>query len=191
METLRPFQQSIVELSDQFNDRWIHHIYNPDGNTGKSTIAHLMRLFKKGLVIPPINDADKLVFSVCNMLRAKNIRKTVPMFIDLPRAMCQDRLYGIYNAIEQIKAGYVYDTRNHYKDWDFDTPNIFVFSNIEAETNMVSRDRWRLWTINEKYELVRFKAEAKPPVTPIESGGLAQLAQKETLYERVRYAKNI
>lgn len=182
MDTLRPFQETILKMSEQFDDRSIHYIYCPNGNKGKSTIAHLMRLFKKGLVIPPINDADKLVFSVCNMLRAKNIRDTVPIFIDLPRAMNQERLYGIFTAIEIIKAGYVYDTRNHYKDWDFDSPNIFVFSNIEPELNMVSLDRWRLWTISDSDELVRFSAKPMASVIPIESEPSAQPAQNIRRY---------
>lgn len=193
LETLKPFQTKVMELTNYFCDRTIHYIYCPDGNKGKSTIANLMRLHKKGIILPPINDADKLVFSACNMLRAKNVRDSVPIFIDLPRAMNQERLYGIFSAIEIIKSGYVYDTRNHYKDWDFDSPTIFVFSNIEPDFSLLSRDRWKVWTIDDNDELIRFSAKPEASVIPRESGGLAQPAQVETLYERlnVRKVKNI
>lgn len=190
MDTLRPFQEKIKDLSMEYNDRTIHYIYCENGNKGKSTIANLMRIFNHGIILPPINDADKLVFSACNILMAKKIRNTIPIFIDLPRAMNQERLYGIFSAIEVIKSGYVYDTRNHYKDWDFDSPNIFVFSNIEPELSLLSRDRWIVWTIDDDDNLVRFKAEAKPPVILIESEPSAQSAQGVKKYFK-KIIKNI
>lgn len=191
INSLKPFQQTIKEKSEEFNDRIIHYIYCPDGNKGKSTIAHLMRIYKRGIVLPPINDADKLVFSACNMLMAKKIRTTIPIFIDLPRAMNQERLFGIFSAIEIIKSGYVYDTRNHYKEWDFDSPNIFVFSNIEPETNLLSRDRWIVWTIDENEHLVRYKAEPMAPVTLIISDLSAQSAQEKDLPDIRKFVKLI
>lgn len=158
LETLKPFQNSIKEEVKIFNDRWINLIYCPKGGSGKSTIAHLMRLHFDGIVLPPLNDADKLVFSCCNILMAKKIRHSIPIFIDLPRAMNKERLYGLYSAIEIIKSGYVYDTRNHYREWNFDSPSIWVFTNTEPELNMLSHDRWRTWTISPEEELVEFKA---------------------------------
>lgn len=158
METLKSFQKTIKEYCDIFNDRIINLVYCPEGGSGKSTIAHLMRLFNSGIVLPPLNDADKLVFSCCDILMAKNIRKSIPIFIDLPRAMNKERLYGLYSAIEIIKSGYVYDTRNRYREWNFDSPVIWVFTNTEPEFNMLSKDRWQVYTINSAEELVEFKA---------------------------------
>lgn len=158
MDTLKPFQNTIKEYCDIFNDRIINLVYCPEGGSGKSTIAHLMRLFNSGIVLPPLNDADKLVFSCCDILMAKNIRKSIPIFIDLPRAMNKERLYGLYSAIEIIKSGYVYDTRNRYREWNFDSPVIWVFTNTEPEFNMLSKDRWQVYTINTTEELVEFKA---------------------------------
>lgn len=158
LETLKPFQKKIIEDSKNFDDRKINLIYCPDGNKGKSTIAHLMRLHYNALVLPPLNDADRLVYTCCNMAMAKNIRKSIPIFIDLPRAMNKERLYGLYSAIEVIKQGYLYDTRNHAKEWDMDSPTIWVFTNTEPEINMVSKDRWRIYTINTANELVEYEA---------------------------------
>lgn len=160
METLKPFQTKVIELAEKFDDRKINLIYCPNGNKGKSTLAHLCRIYLGGIVLPPLNDADKLVFSCCNILMAKHIRKSVPIFIDLPRAMCKERLHGLYTAIEVIKAGWVYDTRNHWKEWDFDSPSVWVFTNTEPDLNMVSLDRWNIWTINEEEDLVEFKAQS-------------------------------
>lgn len=158
MDTLKPFQKTIKDKSEIFNDRWVNLIYCPDGGKGKSTIAHLLRLFNSGVVLPPLNDADRLIYSACDILMAKNIRKSVPIFIDLPRAMNKDRLFGIYSAIEVIKSGYVYDTRNKYREWNFDSPCIWVFTNSLPDLEMLSQDRWQIYTINSAEELVDFKA---------------------------------
>lgn len=158
LNTLKPFQKSIIEISKDFDDRKINLIYCPEGNRGKSTIAHLMRLHYGALVLPPLNDADRLIYTCCNMAMAKNIRKSIPIFIDLPRAMNKERLFGLFSAIEVIKQGYLCDTRNHNKEWDMDCPIVWVFTNTEPDFNYVSQDRWRIYTINTAEELVDFKA---------------------------------
>lgn len=157
LDKLFSFQKSIVEKSKIFNDRIINLICCMEGDKGKSTIAHLMRLFYNGIVLPSLNDADRLVYTCHNILSAKKIRENVSIFIDLPRAMNKERLFGLYSAIETIKSGYVYDTRNHFKEWNFDSPAIWVFSNMEPDLSLLSKDRWKIWEINDKNELVEFR----------------------------------
>lgn len=71
------------------------------------------------------------------------------MFFDMPRAMPKQALHGLYTAIEQIKKGKVYDLRYHYKDWWFDSPQIWVFSNTMPDRSLLSADRWKVWTVHE------------------------------------------
>lgn len=52
-----------------------------------------------------------------------------------------------------LKNGKVYDTRHSSRKWFVDSPVIWVFTNSEPDTELLSSDRWRLWTINEKKEL--------------------------------------
>lgn len=159
LDTLRPFQKTIWDMCQKFDERKINYVYCAEGNKGKSIIAHLCRLHLGGLVMPPINDGDRLMYTAHNMMVAKNkTRKSIPVFFDLPRAMNKERLYGLYSAIEVIKSGYLFDTRNHYKDYDVDSPNVWVFSNDEPDLSCLSKDRWVLWTITEDYQLANFKA---------------------------------
>lgn len=192
MDTLKPFQKTILELMAIFCTRAIHLIYCPNGNKGKSTIAHLARLHHKAIVLPPLNDADRLLYTACNMAMAKKVRESIPIFIDLPRAMNQERLFGLYAAIETIKQGYLFDTRNHSKTWDMDCPSVFVFTNTLPELNtLMSMDRWRVWTINEKDELVKFKAEPMAPVIPIEFHDLEHPEQEPDIRNFIKKTKNI
>lgn len=162
LETMYPFQKIIFETATQFDDRNINMIYCPNGNKGKSTIASLCELYGKGIDLPPVNDADKLIQSACDICTAKQTRDPSPIFIDMPRAMNKDRLNGIYTAVEQIKKGKLYDLRYSYREWWIDSPQVWVFSNVEPDIELLSRDRWIVWTINESRELVRYDPNQRP-----------------------------
>jgi len=144
---LRPWQQAVWDSADAFDNRTINLIYDPSGNNGKSTVASLMDLHRRGIDLPPMNDAEKLIQSVADILIARDMREPKVVFIDLPRAMDKKRLGGLYTAIEQIKKGKVYDTRYAYKEWWFDSPQVWVFSNIEPDLTFLSMDRWKIWSI--------------------------------------------
>lgn len=158
IDKYRPFQITISEMCKQFNERGLCNVlYCKEGNTGKSTLAHTQRLFFGGIVLPSQNDAYRLSCTCMNLLSAKNIRSNVNIFFDLPRCMPEKKeLRGLFAALEQISTGYIYDDRNKYKDWDFDTPNIWVFTNKMPKLNMLSEDRWRLWTLNDDLELIKY-----------------------------------
>lgn len=156
LEKLHPYQQQIYNTADHFDSRTINMIYCTKGNQGKSTIASLCELFAKGIDLPPVNDAEKLVQSMCDICTSKQLRDPSPVFVDLPRAMNKERLNGIYTAIEQIKKGKLYDTRYKYQEYWIDSPQIWVFSNIEPDLSMLSLDRWRIWTIDDNKNLCRY-----------------------------------
>lgn len=153
INNLYPFQQVIFNSKDLFNDRMINMIYAPKGGEGKSTIASLCELLSTGIDLPPVNDAEKLIQSCCNICMSKRTRSPSPIFVDLPRAMDKNKLRGIYTAIEQIKKGKLYDVRHKFKAWWIDSPAIWVFSNIMPLKELLSSDRWNLWTINEQKQL--------------------------------------
>lgn len=147
VQNLRPWQQEVWDSADHRDMRSINFVYDFMGNNGKSTIAALMDLHERAIDLPPVNDAEKLIESVCDILMAKNERDPKCVFVDMPRAMDKKRLGSLYSAIEQLKKGKVYDMRYKYRFWWFDSPQIWVFGNIEPDLSLMSRDRWRLWQI--------------------------------------------
>lgn len=156
MSSLYPYQRVIFESAQSFDTRVINFIYCVRGNIGKSTVASLCELYGTGIDLPPVNDSEKLIQSACNICMAKNIRNPSPFFVDLPRAMDKNKLYGIYSAIEQIKKGKLFDCRYNYTEWWIDSPQIWVFSNREPDLSMLSLDRWKLWTVDEGKNLVPY-----------------------------------
>lgn len=159
MDRLRPFQRVIFDSAKEYDDRTINMIYCETGNNGKTTIAALCELFGNGIDLPPVNDAEKLIATCCDICMAKQVRDPSPIFVDLPRAMYKDKLNGIYTAIEQIKKGKLFDLRYSYKEWWIHSPQVWVFSNMEPDMTLLSSDRWKVYTINEHYELVPYKKD--------------------------------
>lgn len=160
-EQLYPWQQTVHRSSDidQRNSRLIDLVYNPPGCEGKSTICGFMRLRNLCIKLPPLNDAKDIIQAACDMCESRELRDPKVVFIDLPRAMDKTRLYGIYSAIEQIKDGFLYDVRYHYKEWVIHSPRIWVFTNILPDINLLSKDRWNIWTINSDKCLEKFSFE--------------------------------
>lgn len=143
--TLRPWQQMIVDQHLRFNSRTINWVYDEEGNHGKSTIAAIMALLHGGVMLPPVNDSQQLLQSVCDILTARECRQPGTIFVDLPRTMGKEKLNGILAACEKIKDGFCYDVRNHYRDWWFHSPQVWIFSNTEYPQSEMSRDRWIRW----------------------------------------------
>ena len=149
LDKLFPFQREILDSRNTFCDRGVNFLYDPTGNSGKSTIACLAQLHYKGIDLPPIGDAKELTQVVCDILMAKDERNPQLIFVDLPRGLAQDpkRLSPFMIAVEQIKKGHVCDVRNRYREWWFDSPQVWLFSNYLPDFDMMSADRWRFYTI--------------------------------------------
>lgn len=154
MGKLRPFQQQIVDDAGNWNTRTINMVYCPEGNKGKSLLVGYCRAYNIARALPPVNDYKDMMRMVCDM-------PTSTMYlIDMPRSINKDRLYQFYAGVESLKDGFAYDDRYCYKQKVFDCPNIWIFSNRLPNFEMLSPDRWKIWSINKKYELKPYKLKA-------------------------------
>lgn len=147
---LRPFQQQIIDLSKVWDTRKINIIYDDKGNLGKSVLVNYMRCHKLGRKLPFSNDFRDLMRMVCDTPISNCY------LIDFPRSINNDKLYQLFQGIEEIKNGYAYDDRYKFKETFFDCPNIFVFSNQIFPSHMLSIDRWRYYKIDDEYNLVEY-----------------------------------
>lgn len=154
---LYPWQQQILDDAKKKDFRTINMIYDKRGNRGKSTLASIAELLHNAIDMPPLNDFKELIALLCNICMDKELRNPSLVFIDMPRAMRKDQLFGMYSAIEQIKKGKLYDIRYHYKQWWIDSPSVWVFSNIEPDMELLSADRWKIWNITDDHKLIPYK----------------------------------
>lgn len=147
---LKSWQDAILRTSskDGFDDRCVNVLVCEQGNIGKSFLTDYCSDHQMAIEIPSIvNDGKEILQAVCGMLMSTENREPGLMFLDLPRAMNKDRLHGIMTALETIKRGKVYDFRYKYTEWLFESPSIWVFTNIMPDQGWLSADRWKFWHI--------------------------------------------
>lgn len=154
IRNLYPYQQQIIDLSRVKELRRIHCVIDHEGCKGKTTITRYMMCHGLAQKLPFCNDYQELLEMVCCLRKDGNNVSTY--VIDMPRAMPKDKLRQLYSAIEEIKGGYAYDRRFKFKQVMFDPPNIFVFTNEVPQVHLLSRDRWMLWKINDRMELIPY-----------------------------------
>lgn len=93
LDKLYPFQQSIYDdckknmSADVIDDRTINILIDVKGCQGKSVIASLCELYLQGINCPIVNEVKEIVQTVADEYITQNIRHTIPIFLDLPRAM--------------------------------------------------------------------------------------------------------
>lgn len=145
----RPWQLRILDEAG-FNYRLINCLIDFKGNVGKSVLAGLARA-RGFYTIPVCCDAKEIIQSVCDIFTARRERDPKLVLVDLPRAVNKHRQHALFTAIESIKNGWVYDIRYHWKEWTFDSPALWVFSNHAFENFLEygSGDRWKFWSLRE------------------------------------------
>lgn len=153
IKELYPWQQYIIDHANVWDTRTINVVLDQRGNSGKSTLVTYMRAHKLARKIPFCNDYIGVMRMVCNLPTSNCY------LFDFPRAINKERLYQLFGAIEEVKSGYAYDDRYHFKEKIFDCPNIWLFTNVMPELDMLSIDRWRFWSIDEEMELIERDAE--------------------------------
>ena len=149
---LYPYQASLIKLAQHFDERKIDLLYDRHGNIGKSMLSEYMEYMGIAEEIPPFRMMDDIFQWVCS----RPIKQSY--IIDMPRGMKKDKLADLYSGIEVVKNGVAYDKRYTAKKIRFNRPRIFVFTNSLPEFKLMSRDRWNVWEITERKELIPYSA---------------------------------
>lgn len=148
--TMSEWQKTMINIGEEecrtLNGRTIHWIYDPVGSHGKTSLSAVLKFYKNGLRLPAINDSKELLQATCNILADSNNRDPGIIILDLPRALPKSNMHGFTSALEEMKAGMVCDVRNHFRQWNFNTPSVWVFSNSTPPMTHLSADRWKIWT---------------------------------------------
>src|ERR1700733_3307507 len=138
---LFPWQQKIIDDSAIFDTRTINVIFNEGGNIGKSILSTYCGVYKLGRKIPYSNDFKDIMRIVMDTPTSK-------LYIfDIPKAIKKEQLCQFYAGIEEIKNGYAFDDRYKFREKWFDCPSIWIFTNKFPNLDMLSSDRWKIWTI--------------------------------------------
>jgi len=150
------FQNEIIESLQEFDQRYINVLYDPKGCGGKSTISHICRLKHGCYMLKKRAKGEEMLMDMQCMLRAKHDTQPNGVFVDLTRCSDQVRLKNLYDALEDIKNGWVTDWRYNFKEWDFDSPVVWVMCNSMPNPKWLSNDRWKFWTIDDEKKLYSY-----------------------------------
>lgn len=153
---LYPWQQAILNTADEFDPRTINLVVDPEGNHGKSILTGYAQC-KGYYSFPTSLDANRLQESVCDILMSREDREPKLIFFDIPRSQNKKALGALFSAIEVVKSGIVCDTRYSFKQWMFDSPQIWVMTNEDLDLKLLSSDRWKVWQFDENSNLVQVK----------------------------------
>lgn len=146
--TLYPWQQSLKEIAQSWDERTVHLVYDPVGGIGKSSLIELFEFQRIVYEIPCMNSCEDLMQAVMGI-------GYKPCFVfDFPRSLPKKHLQSMYAGIECIKNGVAYDKRYSFKKIRFERPTIIVFTNVLPDPSWLSQDRWRIYNIKGNY-LVR------------------------------------
>lgn len=140
---LRPWQLAILEHVKEYDDRRIHVIVDPDGNHGKGTLSEYIGYKQLGLRVPPLNKMEDIAQFVMSHPPANLY------ILDLPRAMNKSNLAEMFQGIECLKDGYVWDKRYKGKYRQSERPNIIVFTNTAPDESYLTASRWVMHSIPE------------------------------------------
>lgn len=172
-KTLRPWQKQVLASAHTPGGAWdprtINVVVDATGNKGKTVLVHVAALHHGAIIIPAVRDFDRLLGTATNILSAKESQQPPLVFCDIPRGLKTSEFSGLMAGMEKLKDGYVWDTRYHLKDWWFDSPSLWLFSNSMIDYGLLSPDRWAIWTINDDFTLKR--VNAKPSEAPAVAPG--------------------
>lgn len=165
IKKLRPFQQTIIEKMTEWDTRHINVVVNPLGEVGKTILKSWCRSKKIAITIPASNDYRDIMRMIMCKIRSggTNNHRFIPsnennnLIVDMPKAMKKTHLSGFYTGIETIKDGYAYDDRYKFTDTEFNSPNIWVFTNTMPDISLLTASRWVLWKVTNEFKLIPYE----------------------------------
>lgn len=147
---LYPYQQSIIDICNTVDNRKINLIYDVEGSQGKSMLGEYLEHMELAEEIPPYNCMEDIMGWVMEYPNKKCY------LIDMPRAMKKDKLGQFYSGLEALKDGKAYDKRYKARKVRFDRPQIVIYSNNLPDFELLTKNRWVIWTIDENLELIDY-----------------------------------
>lgn len=151
MKVLRPWQESLKKILTCYDERGIHVVIDPLGGIGKSMFVKYMCILHGAAFMPFCKEYRDV------MRLAYDMGPASLFLIDLPRAISAKNLGEMLPAMEVLKIGFTVDDRFHCRKRWTDNVNVCIFMNDVPPLTSMTNDRWRLWRVNKKMELKRYR----------------------------------
>lgn len=186
LDTLKPFQKEIIDrIKFSKSHRNLNILIDKKGGVGKTALllyclTHKEELGFKTKFIPMCESYKDVLGAVYGMGPADCY------IIDLPRAVEKNTkiIRGLMAGLEQTRNGVIQDLRFYYKSRIQNTAEIWCFSNVMFNKNLLSEDRWVYWCVGDDEELYLYPSMKKgnPIEYPIEDeivGGTLDIEEND------------
>lgn len=136
---LYDWQKNIIDLVESDpHDRKVAWLWEPTGNTGKTTLAKHLCL-KSDRTIYVGGKAEDVKYAISQMKRKPKV-----VLWDIPRSA---EGYVSYSGIEQTKNGIFFSSKYESSMQVFNPPHVVCFANFAPDRDQLSADRWSVWRI--------------------------------------------
>ena len=161
IQSLYPWQQEVVDRSLYcWNPRTINVIYDPTGNNGKTVLTLWCKVHR-------ILDCKLVPCILQSFMDLNQAVMSQPVggmyFVDMPRSLPKHKLSEFMAFVETLKNGYVFDTRYRFSERIFNSPVVWLFTNVLIDKKLLSGDRWVYWTIDDDKQLVYYPSMKRGP----------------------------
>jgi hypothetical protein len=152
----KPWQGSILEIAmGPVQNRKVHVIVDPAGNSGKSFLSNYMALRLNFLILNPSSKRDMAYIFTQAIHSGMNVSGVV---IDIARSIVgsgmnehlpNTALAAVYNFVECMHDERITNTKYESKTVWFPQPHVFIFTNHAVERNefTLSADRWNVMNL--------------------------------------------
>ena len=143
---LRPWQAVLMKITQRPSHRQIIWVQGMRGNEGKSWFQGYLETFYGYARVARLDLRDK-TGNILHTLSKRPLQTTDIFLFNDTRAA--DRHWQDYAVLEHIKDGSAVSSKYNSKVLSFKTPNVLIlFSNSRPDSTQLSRDRWRIYSIN-------------------------------------------
>lgn len=142
---LRKWQQAVLMDLEAQDDRQVTVIVDEMGGAGKTTFAKYLVATHKGYYCPELDTPlDYMAWALAHKGHADSRQCFV---MDIPRCGTKQKDKAMWNAVEQMKNGYLYDKRNQWREEWILPPKMLIFTNEYPDFKFLSKDRWRIYEL--------------------------------------------
>lgn len=138
----KPWQIEILKIIEtEPDDRLVYWFWSKAGGIGKSQFAKLLVAKHDSLFFEEGKKSD-----IMNLIFNADMDEKSCCVIDVPRANGNN---VSYKSIESIKNGMIYSSKYEGGYKLFNSPHVIVFANAEPKYEALSKDRWKVFNIDE------------------------------------------
>lgn len=144
---LRPFQQQVLELIEQKNDRIIHWVYDQAGGKGKTSLMKYIDYHKHAICCSSGKDSD--IYNLFWNYIEKD-KKNVSLLNNLDcfvYNVARNHTFKQYTMLENVKDGFLTNSKFECGTMNFNSPSVVILANHLPDTSSMTIDRWNIITL--------------------------------------------